>query len=217
MVLDDPGATTSISLNGNVFSEYTGFALRWVESGNQIVLDAFEDSIEFQLNGYDSSPSYAYDMGLKILQDGNGTQFQSVNYKTGPFSYATWLQVQGNDKPSFKRGMNVTGSIAQEPSAITISAATASIDFSQSNIQTLTLAGGVATHLIPINMSPGQSVIVEITQDGASAGTVTIDGTMSFPGGTPYAATTTLGGKDVLTLVSFDGINARSVGQNDFS
>ena len=66
-------------------------------------------------------------------------------------------------------------------------------------------------------MKAGQSVLVEITQDGTSAGTVTIDGSITFPGGTDYSPTTTLGGKDVLTLVSFDGTTARAAGQNDFS
>ena len=66
-------------------------------------------------------------------------------------------------------------------------------------------------------MKPGQTVILEITQDASSAGTVTIDGSITFPGGTDYSPTTTLGGKDVLTLVSFDGTTSRAVGQNDFS
>jgi len=124
---------------------------------------------------------------------------------------------EASGQSKFTNGLEVTGSIAQEPTSITIASATASIDFSQSNIQTLTLASGTATHLEATNMKAGQSVLVEITQDGTSAGTVTIDGSITFPGGTDYSPTTTLGGKDVLTLVSFDGTTARAAGQNDFS
>ena len=117
------------------------------------------------------------------------------------------------DSPSIE----ITGSVSQDVDTIAIASATASIDFSNSNYQTLTLASGTATHLIPTNIKAGQTVVVEITQDGALAGTVTVDGSLTFPGGTPYTATTTLGGKDVLTLVSFDGSTVRAAGNNDFS
>ena len=132
---------------------------------------------------------------------------------------ATWTDgtISMLKHTNFVDGLTITGSVAQEPHAISISSQTGSVDFSQSNIQTLTLASGVATHIEATNMTAGQSVVIEITQDASSAGTVTFDGSITFPGGTDYVPTTTLGGKDVLTLISFDGTVARGQGQNDFS
>jgi hypothetical protein len=139
-------------------------------------------------------------------------------YVGSNFGYTDEIYIDANNELRLDgASINITGSVAQQPSSISIASATASIDFNSGNIQTLTLASGTATHLEATNMKPGQSVLVEITQDGTSAGTVTIDGSITFPGGTDYSPTTTLGGKDVLTLVSFDGTSARAVGQNDFS
>jgi hypothetical protein len=183
---------------------------------NRVAWFTAEETFDWLINGWDTTTGYTYDKATKIIQDSNGFQIQSLDYK-GSSTFVTRLQMNGDEKISFPDGLNVTGSIAQQPHNISISSATASIDFSESNIQTLTLAGGVPTHLIPTNMVAGQSVVVEITQDGSSAGTVTIEGSITFPGGTDYVPTTTLGGKDVLTLVSFDGTTARAVGQNDFS
>ena len=153
---------------------------------------------------------------------GPATGTTRVNGKTvnvgSPFGFTEDIDLKSItgitlDSPSIE----ITGSVSQDVDTIAIASATASIDFSNSNYQTLTLASGTNTHLIPTNIKAGQTVVVEITQDAASAGTVTLDGSLTFPGGTPYTATTTLGGKDVLTLVSFDGSTVRAAGNNDFS
>jgi len=159
---------------------------------------------------------------IDIAWVGPATGTTRVNGKTvnvgSPFGFTEDIDLKSItgitlDSPSIE----ITGSVSQDVDTIAIASATASIDFSNSNYQTLTLASGTATHLIPTNIKAGQTVVVEITQDGALAGTVTVDGSLTFPGGTPYTATTTLGGKDVLTLVSFDGSTVRAAGNNDFS
>ncbi len=159
---------------------------------------------------------------IDIAWVGPATGTTRVNGKTvnvgSPFGFTEDIDLKSItgitlDSPSIE----ITGSVSQDVDTIAIASATASIDFSNSNYQTLTLASGTSTHLIPTNIKAGQTVVVEITQDGALAGTVTVDGSLTFPGGTPYTATTTLGGKDVLTLVSFDGSTVRAAGNNDFS
>ena len=159
---------------------------------------------------------------IDIAWVGPATGTTRVNGKTvnvgSPFGFTEDIDLKSItgitlDSPSIE----ITGSVSQDVDTIAIASATASIDFSNSNYQTLTLASGTNTHLIPTNIKAGQTVVVEITQDAASAGTVTLDGSLTFPGGTPYTATTTLGGKDVLTLVSFDGSTVRAAGNNDFS
>ncbi len=159
---------------------------------------------------------------LDLGQIGPNTQLTTLSGNEIEIgSYAGYTDSVDIDTNNFIRlespKIEITGSISQDVTDITIASATASIDFASSNVQTLTLASNVATHLIPINMVAGQSVKLEITQDAAIAGTVTIEGSMTFPGGTDYVPTTTLGGKDLLDLVTLDGTNVRSVAYNDFS
>jgi hypothetical protein len=216
IIMDDPGATTSLVMNPDIFSVYKGNSMRWQEGDKSSNIIMFENQVYLTMNGWDPDPGYTYDSQFDIKVTSGSLEFSTSDLLVD-FNPQTFLKVVGKGKPQLTNGVHITGSVAQQPHSISISSATASIDFSQSNVQTLTLASGTPTHIEATNMVAGQSVLVEITQDGSSAGTVTFDGSITFPGGTDYVPTTTLGGKDVLTLVSFDGSVSRAAGQNDFS
>ena len=112
ILLDDPGSITSFALNPNVLGETKGSILRWFDNGtNRVWWNVYEQEIRQEFNAYDTTTGYTYDKGLEILQDANGTQFNSIDYKTGPYSYQTWLQVDGNSNVSFKRNTDITGSL----------------------------------------------------------------------------------------------------------
>ena len=97
----------------------------------------------------------------------------------------------------------VTGSVNGFVSALTIASSTASMDLSQGNFFTLTLASGSNTHLSPTNIQPGQTINLKITQP-ATSGSLSYDSTLKFPGGIPYSASATGSVVDILSMVSFD-------------
>jgi len=139
-------------------------------------------SFESQIAGYDA-----------------GLQINDAVYITGSLRVSTTLDVLG--KTTFSD--QVVGSVA----AITLSSNTGSLDCSLGNFFTMTLGSGVDTLLNPSNIHAGQTINLQITQNGTTAGTISFPSSIKFAGGTDYVASTGLGAIDVLTLVSFDGTN----------
>jgi hypothetical protein len=90
---------------------------------------------------------------------------------------------------------------------ITPASNTGSLDCSAGNFFTMTLGSGVDTLLNPSNIHAGQTINVQITQNGTTAGTISFPSTVKFTDGIDYVATTSLNAVDVLSLVSFDGTN----------
>jgi hypothetical protein len=97
----------------------------------------------------------------------------------------------------------VVGSVG----TITPSAGAATLDCSLGNFFTMTLAAGSNVLLTPSNIHAGQTINLQITQNGTTAGTITFPSTVKFTDGIDYVATTSLNAVDVITLVSFDGTN----------
>ena len=101
------------------------------------------------------------------------------------------------------KGVQVTGSVTGNVRVLTIASSTASMDLSQGNFFTLTLAPGSNTHLSPTNIQPGQTINLKISQP-ATSGSLTYDSTLKFPGGIPYSASAKGSVVDILSMVSFD-------------
>ena len=78
------------------------------------------------------------------------------------------------------------------------------------------MPSGGTTELLPSNITAGQTINIEITQNG-TASTLTYDNTIEFPGGTAFTISTGAGAVDILTLVSFDGVNLKATGLANFS
>jgi hypothetical protein len=96
-----------------------------------------------------------------------------------------------------------TGSVQGAVGSVSISSLTASIDFNTGNFFTLNLAAGVATHILPTNIAPGETVSLRIIQN-ATPGTVTYPPAVKFATGNAYTASTTAGATDIITFVTFD-------------
>jgi hypothetical protein len=74
------------------------------------------------------------------------------------------------------------------------------MDTNTGNFFTLTLPNA-ATHILPTNIKPGQTINVKVIGDLTS--TVTFPSSVKQPSGSLY--TPTVSGTDILTFVSFDG------------
>jgi hypothetical protein len=97
----------------------------------------------------------------------------------------------------------ISGSTKTEVKTQGITSTTASIDFSSTSMFELTLGSGVDTHIDASNVGKGQTINVLITQDATSAGTVSFSSKFLQPSGSEYTPTSTLGGKDILTLITY--------------
>ena len=97
----------------------------------------------------------------------------------------------------------MSGSVQGKVGSVSITSLTASIDFSTGNFFTLDLAATVATHILPTNIAPGETVSLRIVQN-ATPGTVTYPPAVKFATGNAYTASTTAGAIDIITFVTFD-------------
>jgi len=100
--------------------------------------------------------------------------------------------------------LTVSGSVKGNVSALSIASNTASLDLSTGNFFTLQLVSGSATHILPTNITPGQTVNIKLATTGSA--TVTFPSSVKQPGSFPYVPTTTTS-TDIITLVSFDSSN----------
>jgi hypothetical protein len=111
---------------------------------------------------------------------------------------------------------NVDGKLTGTVNTISDSGGTTALDCSVGNYFTLSMPSGGTTELLPSNVTAGQTINIEITQN-ATAATLTYDNAIEFPGGTAFTISTGAGEVDVLTLVSFDGVNLKATGLANFS
>jgi cytoskeletal protein CcmA (bactofilin family) len=100
--------------------------------------------------------------------------------------------------------LTVSGSVKGNVEALSIASNTASLDLSTGNFFTLQLVSGSATHILPTNITPGQTVNIKLATTGSA--TVTFPSSVKQPGSFPYIPTTTTS-TDIITLVSFDSSN----------
>lgn len=99
--------------------------------------------------------------------------------------------------------VTLNGAVETQVSSVTISAQTASLDFNDTSLFTVTLADGVDTHITATNVSPGQTVNLLIQQAGTTPGTVSFAPEFLQPSGSSYVPTSTVSSQDILTLITF--------------
>ncbi len=107
-------------------------------------------------------------------------------------------------------------SVINDIETITIASNTASIDLNTSNTFQFT-AQSTATHIVATNITAGQVVNIQITQDAGGAGTITFDPAFKFPGGTAPALTTSANAIDLISAVSYDGTSLLANGTQNYS
>jgi len=128
---------------------------------------------------------------------------------TGSLTLSSSAAINGN--------LNLTGSLFNRPTGLNIASSTASLDFNNGSIFTLTLPNSaVNTHISASNLRPGASAALQITQGLAATATVTFASTFTFPSGSSYTAFASSSANDVITLISFDGSIVRAVAANNF-
>jgi hypothetical protein len=178
------------------------------------VLDAFgqiyanTSSVAGQYIGIYDNPNFNVDVehaievratGVSFSDWDNGTTFGFVPYMTiAP-------NVGDNPSPTLTRGLIVTGSARGNVSALSITSNTASMDLSQANYFTLTLADTTTTHITATNIQPGTSATLVITTGTNSS--ASLAPTLLQPSGSSYSATNGSAKKDVLSFVAVDATN----------
>ena len=107
----------------------------------------------------------------------------------------------------------VTGGVT----SLAIASTTASMDFTDGNFFTLTLANGVDTHLDATNVSAGQTITLTVTNNATAAGTLSFSPDFKFAGGTAPTVTAAVDAVDILTFVTTDATDVYGTGLLNFS
>jgi hypothetical protein len=97
----------------------------------------------------------------------------------------------------------VTGSVVGNLVPLTITSNTASMDLSQGNFFSLTLASGSTTRLAATNIVQGQTINLLLTQP-STTGSLTFTPSFKFSGGVAVSASAVASAQDILTFVTFD-------------
>ena len=136
--------------------------------------------------------------GLPIVE-----AFSNNKVNLGPFSKPVGVTDSGS--------LTVSGSMTGVVVSMSIASYTASMDARLSNFFHLQLASGADTYLSASNISPGQSINLQVTQQ-ATSGTISYSDQFKFPNGMPYAVSATGSGDYVVTdLVSFVSFDSQSL------
>jgi len=113
--------------------------------------------------------------------------------------------------------LGISGSMFGGVVTLSVASSTASVNFGDANMFTITLPTGSVTHITPSNIRRGQTINIQISQaSGASTGSVTFSPNVLFAGGADYQATATGSAIDLLTLVSLDGTNVLAASIRNF-
>ena len=104
----------------------------------------------------------------------------------------------------------VTGSLNGNVAGLSIASNTASLDLSTANFFTLTLVSGSDTFVNPSNITPGQTVNLQITQPSPGTGSISFASAFKFPSGSTYTPTAVTSSVDVISFVSFDGTTLKA-------
>ena len=136
--------------------------------------------------------------GLPVVE-----AFSNNKVNLGPFSKPVGVTDSGS--------LTVSGSMTGVVVSMSIASNTASMDARLSNFFHLQLASGADTYLTASNISPGQSLNLQVTQQ-ATSGTLSFSDQFKFPNGMPYAVSATGSGDYVVTdLVSFVSFDSQSL------
>jgi hypothetical protein len=105
---------------------------------------------------------------------------------------------------TFTDTQTISGSTTYEVVDNTIVSQTASIDFSATSIQTITLVDGSTTHLLPTNVDKGQTINLLIKQPSVGSGSIEFSPKFLQATGSEYEPTPSEDAKDILTFITFD-------------
>ena len=196
IVLTDTSALAYNTIQGNG----TGFFIQSGDDSTDLTL-AFADSISISTAELRFAPT----TGLLSMYGDNGIEIQSAT--------------------TFTAGTTHTAATVFSSSAvgvvqdITITSSTGSIDFATGNYFRLYLNqnAGADTHIVASNIQAGETVNLEITQDGGDPGTISWGPGFTFVGGTPFAVSTDITAVDVVSMISFDNTSIRVTGLQNFS
>jgi hypothetical protein len=164
-----------------------------------------------------------------------GTDFQDLPSDT--FVLNTWLNIPtntgNNPAPQFKRGLGVTGSViisssaavelqviggveitgsvAGNITAVTVASSTASIDFSKGSFFTLTIPSSSVTYITGSNLKPGQTANIILTQQ-STTGSVRFESTLfKFPSGSINTGSAVASAVDMVSVAAINATTLYSV------
>ena len=100
------GGTALSLLNGNFFSQFVGAATSWnsaTGTANRYLASNTGGELKQIMNTFDGA---TFDNNFSIIEDSQGTKFADVD---AGFTDQIWLQVDQEQTPTFKRGLQVDG------------------------------------------------------------------------------------------------------------
>lgn len=140
---------------------------------------------------------------------------RTTNVATSSFGGGGAFPFTGNAQISGSLG--VTGSMSGFVNTLSVASSTASVNFNDGNMFTITLPTGSVTHITPTNIRRGQTCNIQISQaSSATTGSVTFSPNVLFAGGNDYQVTATGSAIDLLTFVSLDGTNVLGTSIKNF-
>lgn len=152
--------------------------------------------------------------GYVWVGDANG---RTTTVSTGSFGGGGGSAFPFTGSAQITGSLGITGSISEFVNTLTIASSTASVNFNDGNMFTLTLVTGSVTHITPTNIRRGQTINIQINQPaGVSSGSVSFSPNVLFAGGNDYQATATGSAIDLLTFVSLDGTNVLGTSIKNF-
>jgi hypothetical protein len=104
---------------------------------------------------------------------------------------------------TFSGSQTITGSVAGNVTALSITSNTASMNMSLGNLFTLTLSGS-SVHLDATNISTGQTVNLLVTQNAAGTATLSLAPKFKQAAGFTYVASPSASAQDILTFATFN-------------
>jgi hypothetical protein len=146
----------------------------------------------------------SYAITADVLEARNETATPLILVDTIEPNNASEVSINGN--LSVNGTTTLSGSVSTEVQPLTITSLQTTIDFSETSLFELTLAAGVDTEILASNIGKGQTINLLITQNASTAGTVSFSADFLQPDGSSYVPTTTLGGQDILTLMTYNDI-----------
>ena len=105
----------------------------------------------------------------------------------------------------------ITGSVAGEVIAMSISSNTASFNASAGSFYTLTLVSGSRTFVSASSIVPGRTMTLRVKQASVASGSIAFASAFKFPTASAYTATGTADAEDIISFITFDGTSIYAV------
>lgn len=160
-----------------------------------------------QLTGSLASYSASVDSRIKVAATTGSNNFVGNQTITGSLilssSAAVELQVIG--------GVEITGSVAGNITALTVASSTASIDFSRGTFFTLTIPSASVTYITGSNLKSGMTANIILTQQ-ATTGSVRFESSLfKFPSGSINTGSAVANAVDMVSVAAINTTTLYSV------